>query len=125
MSVNPAHLVERLFAQVAAEHFDFTITLSDREDEGRWLQLRGNTVNVAYPHTDPPETVFAATGVFGTVSWDVVGWEPGRYATVDWGTDDGPGRIGEQDILIGVLTRMLETHLGLPVDSGRWVVEEQ
>ncbi|MGW4032778.1 hypothetical protein ACWEFL_26335 [Streptomyces sp. NPDC004838] len=124
MTLNPEHIVRRLFEETEAENFDFTITLSDSEDEERWLQLRGSSINVPYPHSDSPEQVMPGFDVFGTVSWGVDSWEPGRYATLDWGVDEGPERRDERLVLTTVLTRMLENYLGLPVDSGRWVVEE-
>ncbi|MET8824631.1 hypothetical protein ABZX40_03375 [Streptomyces sp. NPDC004610] len=119
--MNPELVVQRLFEELEAEHFDFTITLADREDERRWLQLRGNMINLAHPYTDPPEAILPS-GLFGTVSWDVVSWEPGSYATIDWGTDS-TGR-DERLALTELLTRLLEHHLALPADSERWVVEE-
>ena len=122
MALNPQHIVRRLFEQIEAEYFDFTITVSDNEADERWLQLQGNSINLPYPHTGAPEEVLLSfDDIFGSVTWDVESWEAGRYVTIDW----GPLGNGPEPTLAAIVTRLLENHLGLPVDSERWVVSEQ
>ncbi|MFJ3706282.1 MULTISPECIES: hypothetical protein [Streptomyces] len=126
MSLNPQHIVDRLFEQIEAEHFDFTITVTDSMAPERWLQLRGNSINVPYPHHGPPEEVLPAFDMFGSVPWNVDSWEADRHVTVDWGPPDtGTGLVGGRIDLAPVLARMLENYLGLPIDSERWTVVEQ
>ncbi|MFB7014488.1 MULTISPECIES: hypothetical protein [unclassified Streptomyces] len=126
MALKPQHIVDRLFEQIEAEYFDFTITVSDSGAPERWLQLRGNSINVPYPHNGPPEEVLLAFDIFGNLPWDVDSWEAGRYVTVDWGpSGKATEPMGERLALAAVLTRMLENYLGLPVDSEQWVIVEE
>ncbi|MEU5404000.1 hypothetical protein ABZ348_32495 [Streptomyces sp. NPDC005963] len=126
MALEPQHLVARLFEEVAAEHFDFTVTASDSEDESRWLQLRGNSINLPYPHTDPPDEVLPAFEVFGNMSWSVESWAAEKYVTIDWGpSESGPDAVDDGSLLTGVVTRLAERYLGLPVASERWTVTEE
>ncbi|MFJ6660175.1 hypothetical protein ACIQNG_28055 [Streptomyces sp. NPDC091377] len=125
MALDPTLVVGRLFEELAAENFDFTITLTDGEDPDRWVQLRAGSINIPYPYGDPPQETLPPMDLFGTVTWSVDSWEPGRYATIDWGVDTGPAREDERRVLTRLLTRMLETYHGVPVDSGRWMVEEE
>ncbi|MDT0269651.1 hypothetical protein RM844_25540 [Streptomyces sp. DSM 44915] len=126
MAVHPRGIVDRLFEQLEAEYFDFTVTVSDREDDERWVQLRGNAINLPYPHQDAPERVLPPLDLFGELSWSVADWEAGRYLTVDWGpADAGAEPVDERGALAEVLGRVLDSYLGLPADSDRWVVAEQ
>ncbi|MBA4867280.1 hypothetical protein H1V43_39625 [Streptomyces sp. PSKA54] len=126
MALNPQHIVDRLFEQIEAEYFDFTITVSDSGAPERWLQLRGNSINVPYPHNGPPEEVLPAFDIFRNLPWGVDSWEASHYVTVDWGpSDKETGPMGERLALAAVLARMLENYLGLPVDSERWVIVEE
>ncbi|MEU0986740.1 hypothetical protein [Streptomyces sp. NPDC005953] len=151
MALDPTLLVTRLFEQIAAENFDFTVTASDSEDESRWLQLRGNSINLPYPYADEPQGVLSAFDMFGSLWWSVESWQPNGYVTIDWGppatgplplnenennngngngtdTDTDNNEYGnEQDekaILATVVGRLAMNYLRLPIDSGRWTVEE-
>ncbi|MFE5853604.1 hypothetical protein ACFQ61_10375 [Streptomyces sp. NPDC056500] len=144
MALDPTLLVARLFEQIAAEDFDFTVTASDREDESRWLQLRGNSINLPYPYADEPQGVLSAFDVFGSVSWSVESWQPNGYVTIDWGPPaTGPLLLNDNDnnyndnynneygdeqdekaMLATVVGRLATNYLRLPIDSGRWTVKE-
>lgn len=124
VALDTPHLVGRLFDQLAAEHLDFTITVADRDWVNRWLQLRGNSINLPYPHDGKPEEVLANLGfeeIFGGVDWYVDDWAAGGFVTVDWGPLGEP----QQEVLAGIVARMAEKYLGLSADSDRWVVSEQ
>ena len=121
MALDTPHVVGRLFDQLAAEYFDFTITITDREWANRWLQLRGNSINLPYPHNGKPEEVLADRGfdeIFGDVDWYVDDWAARGFVTVGWGPV-------EQPELAAIIGRLVDKYLGLPADSDRWVVSEQ
>lgn len=129
MALDIPHIIGRLFDEIAAEYFDFTITVEDRETASRWLQLRGNSVNLPYPHNGEPKEVLSDLGfadIFGSVDWYVDDWAAGSSVTIDWGSLGQPtDHAAERDVLAGIVARLLEKYLGLPADSERWVVSEQ
>lgn len=129
MALDTSHIVGRLFDEIAAEYFDFTITIEDREKADRWLQLRGNSINLPYPHDGKPEEVLSDLGftdIFGSVGWYVDDWTPGSSVTIDWGPLGHPtDQAAERDVLAAIVTRLLKQYLGLPADSERWVLSEQ
>jgi hypothetical protein len=123
------HIIGRLFDEIAAEYFDFTVTIEDSEKADRWLQLRGNSINLPYPHDGKPEQVLADLGftdIFGTVDWYVDDWTAGSSVTIDWGPLGHPtDQTAERDVLAAIVAGILEKYLGLPADSERWTVSEQ
>jgi hypothetical protein len=129
VALDTSHIVGRLFDEIAAEYFDFTITVQDRELADRWLQLRGNSINLPYPHDGKPEEVLSDldfNDIFGGVEWHVDDWTADSSVTVDWGPLGHPtDHAAERDVLAAIVKRLLEKYLGLPADSERWVVSEQ
>lgn len=129
MALDTSHIVGRLFDEIAAEYFDFTITVQDREKADRWLQLRGNSINLPYPHNGKPEEVLSDLGftdIFGSVDWYVDDWTADSSVTIDWGPLGHPtDHAAERNVLAAIVTRLLEKYLGLPADSERWVISEQ
>lgn len=129
MALDTSHIVGRLFDEIAAEYFDFTITVQDREKADRWLQLRGNSINLPYPHNGKPEEVLSDLGfndIFGSVEWYVDDWASNSSVTIDWGPLGHPtDHAAERDVLAAIVTRLLEKYLELPADSERWVISEQ
>ncbi|AXX32458.1 hypothetical protein KCV87_30240 [Actinosynnema pretiosum subsp. pretiosum] len=118
--MEPRAVVDRLFERIAAGRFDTTITVQDRERDDRWVQLRGNSINLPHPSTTPPVELLGPLDLFGDLPWEVESWEPDGYATIDWGP---VGANGEAAALTTALERLLR-HLGLPADSERWEVAE-
>ena len=47
-------------------------------------RIRGNSLNLPYPHSEEPQAVLPAYELFGDVTWDVDDWQAGLSVTIDW-----------------------------------------
>ncbi|GAA2682082.1 MULTISPECIES: hypothetical protein [Actinosynnema] len=122
--MEPREVVDRLFERFAAGRFDAIITVQDRESEDRWVQLRGNSINLPHLTDVPPDELLEPLDLFGDLPWEVESWEPNGYATIDWGPVGDDGETAAMATALTAALGRLLAHLGLPADSERWVVTE-
>ena len=78
-----AEWFQRAVAAAEAGDRDFTVTLESRQDPNRWIQLRGDAINVAFPLDTEPTAELARRGFTFSEYVELSAWEAGKFATFE------------------------------------------
>ncbi|MGF1578710.1 MAG: DUF2185 domain-containing protein [Gemmataceae bacterium] len=80
----PIELYLQQATQAAAQgNRDFCITIQAKDDANRWIQLKWDCVNAAYPFSDEPLGQIGKLGVMLAPDMGLLEWEPNKFATFE------------------------------------------
>jgi hypothetical protein len=78
-----AECFQRAVAAAKEGNRDFTVTLESRQDPNRWIQLRWDAINVAFPLDTEPTGELARRGFTFPEGVELSAWEVGKFATFE------------------------------------------
>lgn len=79
--------LERAIEEAASGNPSFKITLSDKQEPSKWLQLSWDSLNFAYPEVEPPSVILRRCHIHTPPYVEVSEWEPGRFVTFSHGAE--------------------------------------
>lgn len=94
---------------------DFCLGLEARNDDSRWVQIRWDQLNFAYPLNEPPLSVLSAKGISLPKDVGLEDWQAGRYATFSHGVDPLPE-------LAAFIRSYLKEMLALDIKPGSYAL---
>ena len=111
-------LLQRAIDEAADGNEGFCILIESKDSADKWLQLRYDAINAAYPFSEEPLAKARELDLPQFPYMEVEGWEPKAFATFSHGAD-------RLDQLADFVIAYLEKVLGVSAAANDLNVEEQ